>query len=403
MRSERRGDFVLDRGAQFIASGYRNLHAVARARRPGRPRAPVARSDNAILRDGRLQPRRLRASPARCSRSRLLSAPAKARLPRLLFEVGAPPARARPAAPRARRRARSRGSRDRARSGWWATRPSSTCSRPRSRRPSTAIPRISRSPSRCSRCASSRAASASSASRAAWACSTQTLARERAGAHGLRGDRDRDRDGGRPRALPGARPREQRAGRRRGGGAARLAGGRRLPEAHARRARLLRAGALRARDDRASCCSTQAPATLALLRCRLPAPRGPRPLRPRRRPLEAGRRAAGRRPRERRAHRARRRAPLGRAATRRSSSCVLENLARTPIGRLRPVDAVVHRWSPMLPAVRRRLPAAPARASRPASSARRASPSPGTTWSAPTPRPRSRSGLRAATEIARGL
>jgi len=28
---------------------------------------------------------------------------------------------------------------------------------------------------------------------------------------------------------------------------------------------------------------------------------------------------------------------------------VLENLARTPIGRLRPQEAVVHRWSPMLP------------------------------------------------------
>jgi oxygen-dependent protoporphyrinogen oxidase len=28
---------------------------------------------------------------------------------------------------------------------------------------------------------------------------------------------------------------------------------------------------------------------------------------------------------------------------------VLENLARTPIGRLKPADAVIHRWSPMLP------------------------------------------------------
>jgi oxygen-dependent protoporphyrinogen oxidase len=28
---------------------------------------------------------------------------------------------------------------------------------------------------------------------------------------------------------------------------------------------------------------------------------------------------------------------------------VLDNLARTPIGRLQPIDAVVHRWDPMLP------------------------------------------------------
>jgi oxygen-dependent protoporphyrinogen oxidase len=86
MRSERRGDFVLDRGAQFIASGYRNLHAVVRALGLEERVRPVARSDNAILRDGRLHAGDP-GNPLRLLASRLLSPRAKARLPRLLFEV----------------------------------------------------------------------------------------------------------------------------------------------------------------------------------------------------------------------------------------------------------------------------------------------------------------------------
>ena len=86
MRSETRGDFVLDRGAQFIASGYRNLHAVARAVGVDDRVRAVGRSDNAILRDGVLHAGDF-ASPLRLLASRLLSAPAKARLPRLLLEV----------------------------------------------------------------------------------------------------------------------------------------------------------------------------------------------------------------------------------------------------------------------------------------------------------------------------
>jgi oxygen-dependent protoporphyrinogen oxidase len=86
MRSERHGAFVLDRGAQFIASGYRNLHAVARAVGLEERVRVLARSDNAILRDGRLHGGDY-GSPLQLLRSRLLSAPAKARLPRLLFEV----------------------------------------------------------------------------------------------------------------------------------------------------------------------------------------------------------------------------------------------------------------------------------------------------------------------------
>jgi len=86
MRSERHGEFVLDRGAQFIASGYRNLHAVARAVGLEDRVRPLARSDSAILRDGRLH-RSDYGSPLRLLASRLLSVSAKARLPRLLFEV----------------------------------------------------------------------------------------------------------------------------------------------------------------------------------------------------------------------------------------------------------------------------------------------------------------------------
>jgi oxygen-dependent protoporphyrinogen oxidase len=86
MRSERRGDFVLDRGAQFVASGYRNLHGVVRALGLEERVRPLARSDNAVLRAGVLHagdPGR----PLRLLGSGLLSARAKLRLPRLLLEV----------------------------------------------------------------------------------------------------------------------------------------------------------------------------------------------------------------------------------------------------------------------------------------------------------------------------
>ena len=86
MRSERHGAFLLDRGAQFIASGYRNLHAVVRALDLEDRVRPLARSDNAILRDGALH-RGDYGVRSRCS-ARACSPPrAKARLPRLLFEV----------------------------------------------------------------------------------------------------------------------------------------------------------------------------------------------------------------------------------------------------------------------------------------------------------------------------
>jgi oxygen-dependent protoporphyrinogen oxidase len=90
MRSERietpRGSFVVDRGAQFVASGYRNLHRVADALGLASRlhRVPVHR--NAILRDGRLHPGDY-GSLAEIARSRLLSTRAKLRLPRLLVAL----------------------------------------------------------------------------------------------------------------------------------------------------------------------------------------------------------------------------------------------------------------------------------------------------------------------------
>lgn len=54
MRSVRRGDFLVDHGAQFVASGYRNLHAVAAEVGLADAVRPIARAHDAFLRDGRL-------------------------------------------------------------------------------------------------------------------------------------------------------------------------------------------------------------------------------------------------------------------------------------------------------------------------------------------------------------
>ena len=83
MRSERiatpRGDFVVDRGAQFVASAYRNLHAVAGALGIESRLQRIHPSRNAILRGGRLHAGDY-GSPPQFLRSRLLSARAKLRL-----------------------------------------------------------------------------------------------------------------------------------------------------------------------------------------------------------------------------------------------------------------------------------------------------------------------------------
>jgi oxygen-dependent protoporphyrinogen oxidase len=86
MRSERHGDFVVDRGAQFIASGYRNLHALATEVELEQRVQPLERTENAMLRAGHLHPGDYD-SPLAFLRSGLLSWRAKLRLPALLFDV----------------------------------------------------------------------------------------------------------------------------------------------------------------------------------------------------------------------------------------------------------------------------------------------------------------------------
>jgi oxygen-dependent protoporphyrinogen oxidase len=86
MRREPRDGFVLDRGAQFIASGYRHLHAVAGEIGLADAVRSVHPARNAILRAGRLHPGDYDAL-GDFLRSRLLSLPAKLRLARLPWEL----------------------------------------------------------------------------------------------------------------------------------------------------------------------------------------------------------------------------------------------------------------------------------------------------------------------------
>ncbi len=85
MRSERRGDFSIELGAQFLASGYRNLRALAAELGLRDALRPLAVTSNAVLRDGRLHPGDY-GGLAALARTRLLSLGTKLRLPRLLFE-----------------------------------------------------------------------------------------------------------------------------------------------------------------------------------------------------------------------------------------------------------------------------------------------------------------------------
>jgi oxygen-dependent protoporphyrinogen oxidase len=86
MRSERHGGFVLDRGAQFVSSAYRNLHRLIDALGLASRVRPFRHASNAILREGRLHPADTD-SPLRVIRSPLLSGGAKLRLSRLLLEA----------------------------------------------------------------------------------------------------------------------------------------------------------------------------------------------------------------------------------------------------------------------------------------------------------------------------
>lgn len=86
LRAEGTGEFAVDRGAQFIASGYRNLHALAAEVGLADAVRPLAQTRNAMLRAGVLHPGDYD-SPAAFLGSGLLSWRAKARLPALLLDV----------------------------------------------------------------------------------------------------------------------------------------------------------------------------------------------------------------------------------------------------------------------------------------------------------------------------
>lgn len=86
MRSERHDGFIVDRGAQFIASAYTNLHALAGEVGLTGDVRTMQRPRNAVLRAGRLYPAD-HGSPFALLTSPLVSARTRIRLPRLLFEL----------------------------------------------------------------------------------------------------------------------------------------------------------------------------------------------------------------------------------------------------------------------------------------------------------------------------
>jgi oxygen-dependent protoporphyrinogen oxidase len=86
MRAERHGAFVLDRGAQFIASAYPNLHRLIDAVGLSDRIRPFRHASHAILRDGRLHAADS-GSPLHLLRTPLLGAITKLRLSRLLVEA----------------------------------------------------------------------------------------------------------------------------------------------------------------------------------------------------------------------------------------------------------------------------------------------------------------------------
>jgi oxygen-dependent protoporphyrinogen oxidase len=83
MRSEAVGEFVVDRGAQFISSAYRNMRELARELGIAERIHALRRTDNAMVRHGRLWPGAYD-SAARLLASGYLSLGAKLRLPLLL-------------------------------------------------------------------------------------------------------------------------------------------------------------------------------------------------------------------------------------------------------------------------------------------------------------------------------
>jgi len=86
MRSERHGAFVVERGAQFIASSYRNMHALASELGVGSLIHPLRNTRNAVLKRGRFVASEYEGLNA-IRRSRDLTWQSKLRLLRILFPL----------------------------------------------------------------------------------------------------------------------------------------------------------------------------------------------------------------------------------------------------------------------------------------------------------------------------
>lgn len=86
VRSVRHGEFSIELGAQFLASGYRHVRALVAELGLEDALRPLAVTSNAVLREGRLHPGDYDGLGA-LARSRLVSLGTKLRLPRLLFEL----------------------------------------------------------------------------------------------------------------------------------------------------------------------------------------------------------------------------------------------------------------------------------------------------------------------------
>jgi oxygen-dependent protoporphyrinogen oxidase len=86
MRSEAQDGFIVERGAQFIASSYRNMHALATELGIAHRISPLRNTRNAVLKNGRFVAAEYEGLKA-IGRSRDLSWPSKLRLLRLLWHV----------------------------------------------------------------------------------------------------------------------------------------------------------------------------------------------------------------------------------------------------------------------------------------------------------------------------
>ncbi|MBW2272546.1 MAG: FAD-dependent oxidoreductase [Deltaproteobacteria bacterium] len=86
MRSEREGDYLLERGARLVTSGYRGFHGVAGLLGLEGAIQPLAGSGNAVFHNGRFEDADW-ADSRRILRSPLLSLGAKLRLGRLAVEL----------------------------------------------------------------------------------------------------------------------------------------------------------------------------------------------------------------------------------------------------------------------------------------------------------------------------